>query len=90
MTFNPNHMNNSNHLLPPERQGSLSQAQQMELMGVLEDEGMADIDTYLSTTGLGLAAAYGGVNGNGDNGNGNGNGNNGNNGNDLMGMSWGV
>lgn len=34
--------------LPPERQGSLSQAQQLELMGVLEDEGMTDIDTYLN------------------------------------------
>ncbi|KAI0869218.1 hypothetical protein GGS24DRAFT_512383 [Hypoxylon argillaceum] len=42
--------------LPPERQGSLSQAQQMELMSVLENEGMQDIDTYLNTTGLG----YGG------------------------------
>ncbi|KAI1129549.1 hypothetical protein F5Y10DRAFT_150435 [Nemania abortiva] len=42
--------------LPPERQGSLSQAQQMELMSVLENEGMQDIDTYLSTTGIG----YGG------------------------------
>ncbi|KAI0406793.1 hypothetical protein F4802DRAFT_605937 [Xylaria palmicola] len=39
--------------LPPERQGSLSQAQQMELMSVLENEGMADIDTYLSTAGIG-------------------------------------
>ncbi|KAI0126064.1 fungal-specific transcription factor domain-containing protein [Xylariales sp. AK1849] len=34
--------------LPPERQGSLSQAQQTELMGVLENEGMTDIDTYLN------------------------------------------
>ncbi|KAI1753900.1 hypothetical protein F4782DRAFT_539212 [Xylaria castorea] len=39
--------------LPPERQGSLSQAQQIELMGVLENEGMADIDSYLNTTGIG-------------------------------------
>lgn len=39
--------------LPPERQGSLSQAQQIELMGVLENEGMADIDSYLNTTNLG-------------------------------------
>ncbi|KAI0427736.1 hypothetical protein F5Y09DRAFT_23231 [Xylaria sp. FL1042] len=39
--------------LPPERQGSLSQAQQIELMGVLENQGMADIDSYLNTTGLG-------------------------------------
>lgn len=75
-------------LLPPERQGSLSQAQQMELMGVLEDEGMADIDTYLSTTGLGLAAAYGG---NGNNGSNNGNGNGGDlMGNSGLGMGWGV
>ncbi|KAI1112829.1 hypothetical protein F5Y14DRAFT_452675 [Nemania sp. NC0429] len=42
--------------LPPERQGSLSQAQQIELMDVLENEGMADIDMYLSTTGVGFAA----------------------------------
>ncbi|KAI0025436.1 fungal-specific transcription factor domain-containing protein [Xylariomycetidae sp. FL0641] len=34
--------------LPPERQGSLSQAQQVELMDVLENEGMTDIDTYLN------------------------------------------
>lgn len=34
--------------LPPERQGSLSQEQQMELMSVLENEGMTDIDTYLN------------------------------------------
>ncbi|KAI1334914.1 hypothetical protein F5Y15DRAFT_399701 [Xylariaceae sp. FL0016] len=33
---------------PPERQGSLSQSQQIELMGVLENEGMADIDSYLN------------------------------------------
>lgn len=39
--------------LPPERQGSLSQAQQIELMGVLENEGMADIESYLNTTGIG-------------------------------------
>lgn len=41
--------------LPPERQGSLSQAQQIELMDVLENEGMADIDMYLNTTGIGFA-----------------------------------
>ncbi|KAI0506460.1 hypothetical protein F5B22DRAFT_650711 [Xylaria bambusicola] len=41
--------------LPPERQGSLSHAQQIELMGVLENEGMADIDSYLNTTNV----AYG-------------------------------
>ncbi|KAK9415317.1 putative Zn(2)-C6 fungal-type domain-containing protein [Seiridium unicorne] len=34
--------------LPPERQGSLSQSQQIELMGVLENEGMTHIDTYLN------------------------------------------
>ena len=34
--------------LPPERQGSLSQEQQMELYNVLENEGMTDIDAYLS------------------------------------------
>lgn len=34
--------------LPPERQGSLSQEQQMELYDMLENEGMTDIDTYLS------------------------------------------
>ncbi|RYC59603.1 hypothetical protein CHU98_g6604 [Xylaria longipes] len=39
--------------LPPERQGSLSQAQQIELMSVLENEGMADIDSYLNTTNIG-------------------------------------
>ncbi|KAI2607242.1 fungal-specific transcription factor domain-containing protein [Hypoxylon fragiforme] len=36
----------------PDRQGSLSQEQQMELMDVLEHEGMTDIDTYLN---MGLA-----------------------------------
>lgn len=34
--------------LPPDRQGSLSQQQQIELMDVLENEGMTDIDTYLN------------------------------------------
>ncbi|ETS87228.1 hypothetical protein PFICI_01056 [Pestalotiopsis fici W106-1] len=34
--------------LPPERQGSLNQSQQTELMDVLENEGMTDIDTYLN------------------------------------------
>ncbi|KAI1504597.1 fungal-specific transcription factor domain-containing protein [Biscogniauxia marginata] len=34
--------------LPPERQGSLSQAQQIELMDVLENEGMMDIDMCLN------------------------------------------
>lgn len=36
------------HGLPPERQGSLSQEQQIELMDVLENEGMTDIDAYLN------------------------------------------
>ncbi|KAI1825503.1 hypothetical protein F4861DRAFT_537965 [Xylaria intraflava] len=40
--------------LPLNRQGSLSQAQQVELMDVLENEGMADIDTYLNTAGIGF------------------------------------
>ena len=40
--------------LRSERQGSLTHAQQMELMGVLENEGMTDIDTYLS-----MGANYG-------------------------------
>lgn len=47
--------------LPLDRQGSLSQAQQIELMGVLENEGMADIDSYLNTTNIGYG---GGVMGN--------------------------
>ncbi|KAI1873063.1 uncharacterized protein JN550_003316 [Neoarthrinium moseri] len=47
--------------LPPERQGSLSQAQQVELMGVLENEGMTDIDTYLNGINFGGDIA-GGVN----------------------------
>ncbi|KAK8085567.1 hypothetical protein PG997_006838 [Apiospora hydei] len=43
------------HGMPPERQGSLSHAQQVELMGVLENEGMTDIDTYLSLGGWATA-----------------------------------
>ena len=39
--------------LNPQRQGSLSQEQQMELMDVLETEGMSDIDQFL-TMGTGL------------------------------------
>lgn len=39
--------------LPPERQGSLSQSQQIELMGVLENEGMTDIDAYLNSFNYG-------------------------------------
>ncbi|CAK7262918.1 hypothetical protein SEPCBS57363_000301 [Sporothrix epigloea] len=39
--------------LNPQRQGSLSQEQQMELMDVLETEGMSDIDQFF-TMGTGL------------------------------------
>jgi hypothetical protein len=42
----------SSRSLPLERQGSLTHAQQTELMDVLENEGIADIDSYLSTTGI--------------------------------------
>ncbi|KAI1482023.1 fungal-specific transcription factor domain-containing protein [Daldinia eschscholtzii] len=49
--------------LPPERQGSLSQQQQIELMDVLENEGMTDIDTYLN-----MGMAYPNIMGNGDQG----------------------
>ncbi|KAI5868270.1 fungal-specific transcription factor domain-containing protein [Durotheca rogersii] len=45
------------HGLSPERQGSLSQEQQIELMDVLENEGMTDIDTYLNMS-MGMGAAY--------------------------------
>lgn len=45
--------------LSPERQGSLSQEQQMELYNVLENEGMTDIDTYLSM-GMGFTNGNGG------------------------------
>ncbi|CAK7201798.1 hypothetical protein SEUCBS139899_004513 [Sporothrix eucalyptigena] len=50
----------------PQRQGSLSQEQQMELMDVLETEGMGDIDQFLNM-GIGLGgvnndAPEGGVN----------------------------
>jgi hypothetical protein len=39
---------------PQERQGSLSQEQQLELMDVLETEGMSDINSFLShNMGLG-------------------------------------
>ncbi|KAH9884711.1 hypothetical protein F4778DRAFT_762349 [Xylariomycetidae sp. FL2044] len=48
MGNNGNNMQQFHHGLPPERQGSLSQEQQRELMGVLEDDGMTDIDTYLN------------------------------------------
>jgi len=34
--------------VPPGRQGSLTQSQQMELMNTLETEGMGDIDAFLS------------------------------------------
>lgn len=47
--------------LAPERQGSLSQEQQAELMDVLETEGLTEIDAYLS---LGLDGFTGnGING---------------------------
>lgn len=49
--------------LPPERQGSLSQQQQIELMDVLENEGMTDIDTYLN-----MGMAYPNLMGNGNQG----------------------
>ncbi|KAH8204397.1 hypothetical protein TruAng_001448 [Truncatella angustata] len=54
--------------LPPERQGSLSQSQQIELMGVLENEGMTDIDTYLNGFNYGghdIMGGLGNVNWNG-------------------------
>ena len=35
-------------VFPPERQGSLSVAQQAELMGVLETDGMGEIDAFLN------------------------------------------
>ncbi|KAH8897694.1 hypothetical protein GQ53DRAFT_778010 [Thozetella sp. PMI_491] len=41
---------------PPERQGSLSQEQQMELMDVLENQGMQDIDAFLNM-GMGLGGS---------------------------------
>ncbi|CAJ2513063.1 Uu.00g011820.m01.CDS01 [Anthostomella pinea] len=41
--------------LPPERQGSLSQAQQVELMDVLENEGVIDIDAYLNMGMVGFS-----------------------------------
>ncbi|KAJ1333786.1 proline utilization trans-activator [Microdochium nivale] len=47
------------HGLPPERQGSLSQEQQAELMDVLENEGLTDIEAYLSL-------GFNGFTGNGD------------------------
>ncbi|PHH67743.1 hypothetical protein CDD83_6444 [Cordyceps sp. RAO-2017] len=43
-------------LVPPGRQGSLTQSQQLELMNVLETEGMGDIDAFLSA-GNGMADA---------------------------------
>jgi hypothetical protein len=47
--------------LPPERQGSLSQSQQIELMGVLENEGMTDIDAYLNSFNYGGGDILGGI-----------------------------
>ncbi|EPE10570.1 fungal specific transcription factor domain-containing protein [Ophiostoma piceae UAMH 11346] len=46
--------------LNPQRHGSLSQEQQMELMDVLETEGMGDIDTFLNM-GIGLGGSAGGA-----------------------------
>jgi hypothetical protein len=39
-----------------ERHGSLSQQQQLELMDVLENEGMSDIDAYLNMGSTSLAS----------------------------------
>ena len=47
------------------RHGSLSHEQQLELMDVLETEGMQDIDTFLSIGPLGLAGGAGGQGGQG-------------------------
>ncbi len=47
---------------PQERHGSLSQEQQMELMDVLETEGIGEIETFLSAgMGLGGGGIDGGV-----------------------------
>ena len=46
--------------LAQERQGSLTHDQQLELMNVLETEGMSDIDNFLSgRMGLGGGAGHG-------------------------------
>ncbi|KAI1174903.1 hypothetical protein F4777DRAFT_552307 [Nemania sp. FL0916] len=45
--------------LPPGRQGSLSQAQQIELMDELETEGIADIDSYLNSQSMAYALGGG-------------------------------
>jgi hypothetical protein len=37
----------------PERQGSLSQEQQVELMGMLEADGMSELDGFLNMSGVG-------------------------------------
>lgn len=58
--FGANGPPGTNYSFLPERQGSLSHQQQMELMNVLENEGLGDIDTFLNT-GMGLAG--GGVDG---------------------------
>ncbi len=50
--------------LNPQRQGSLSQEQQMELLDVLETEGMEDIDAFLSL-GIGMGDAGGNGDGRG-------------------------
>ena len=48
------------YAFPPERQGSLSQEQQMELMDVLENEGVQDIDAFLN---MGMGLGGGGIDG---------------------------
>ena len=50
----------SQHAFACEGEGSLSTEQQMELMDLLENEGLGDIDTFLNT-GMGLAG--GGIDG---------------------------
>jgi len=47
------------YVFPPERHGSLSVEQQDELMGVLETEGMSEIDAFLN--GFGAGAVGGNV-----------------------------
>ncbi len=48
------------YAFPPERQGSPSQEQQMELMNVLENEAMQDIDAFLN---MGMGLGGGGIDG---------------------------
>lgn len=47
------------YAFPPERHGSLSVEQQVELMDVLETEGVGEIDAFLST-GMGIGGGGGG------------------------------